>query len=568
MKKIILLFGGILISSMLGMTVSVVSAGTADELMEEVFSAAGFNKSFKNEADEMGKLSKQGDAFQNLHLFVYQNVKDGPKEAALEEVARRTSFEKDELKEILIEGNIQLIEEKKREAVEDRADEIAEDHEEEEGDATFEEYLQETYNYEYDPIEGEFGDILTQEYVIYLYAKLKDLYEEEFEFQSTNKKLALEAFASEMFMNGDKNDSAGIDLLADLDMINEILFGAPIVYPDRDDDSVSLASIPEEEVVVVEEKEEEVFLAEEEEDNLYACFEDEDLRAALDAYGEDGGVTGGGAIAGGPSLGGGDDGGDGGDGGSGDDEDNSVQDEIDDILDAIAVESGNWARPGLPCNEIFCITVNLVTEDNSPEVDGSSPTANYIASHVAYINKRMEETLSKNMSPSKVSANWFEDATCKKAGFLASLDLHVYGVPQPITLDPADDTDEKANERAENLNDKLEAAESRYGTTTPAEADCKSILNMAAYVDAGTSLEDAMVSCESASETVQANVDAAIADYIFQSQADASNTFYEQVSAEIYAFKQYFESFQRALKKTYEEDSAPLSALMSKAFCK
>jgi len=580
MKKIVVIMIGVLISSMLGMTVGMVSARTTDTIVDKLFEEADVDKSYKNDEKELEKLSEDKDLpFNNLYLFVYQNVKEGPKEAAIDQLVRETDYNENELEKILFESDVDpIIDRHAEKVIEMQTEGVIEElrqkqsdadvakveeleaaglSEEEEDLAWFEYYTTERITIDEEGLETQ----LTQSYILEEYSALSDRYEAELEFQTENKMLAFEALASEMFMNGDKGDSAGVDLLYDLDMINKALFGYEITYPDRsagteeEDEEVELSSIEED-----ARAEARVVVLAEEENEEEACFEDEELRAALDDYGE-GDDSGGESYV--PTSGDIDLGDD-------DDDDDNDDDEEDkdfeEMLEELSVEPGDWSR-GLPCNDIFCIVINLVTEDNSPEVAEYEETDNCIACHVAYINKRLDETMSKSLVPSKITMNWFEDATCKGAGLLATLDLHVYAVPQPITLDPEDDTDDYAQERAENLSDKLEAAESRYGTKTQADYECEAILNMNDVAGTPSSIEDSMVDCEDAGNAVEASIAEIQDEFIFESQSQVNSTLYEQVSNELSSMYLYFNSFKLALQNSYKTDETPLKSIISKGYC-
>lgn len=596
MKKLLFIFIGAIISSMLGMTVSLAASGTIGSLVDNIFDEAGVQDTWGDDAKDLEKLADDDEPFANLYLYVYKNVVDGPKNAALKEVASRTKYDKSDLEKIVFEGDTSPITAKFNEKTVDAAaaDIISQQEAEQaETDQEFEsmiassglsgedealaQYIYDTYYRPEVTNAEDLSAVLSQEYVLEEYSYLSGLFESEYEFQMNNKHLAYEALASEMFMDGDKSNSAGIDLIADLDLINQALFGYELEIESRD--SVVLSSEEENEYY-----EEDVLLAAEDEDlstsssetadsteleNPYTCFEDEALREALDTYVSTGGPTS-------SETNTGDD--------AGvvasdttstttysssseePDDELDVKEEFQDLLDSLTSVPGDWTR-SLPCNDIFCITVNLVTETNDPSSDSDyEDTENCIACHTTYINSFMKQTLSKSLVPSKVSMNWFEDATCKEAGILAQLDMHVYAVPQPITLDSEDDTDDLAQERVENLQEAIESAESRYGDKTRADVECESIINMSQY-SSQTDFEEAMSACENASNSIQSDIDSLFEDFVFESETQMTDNFYDQFSAELNTLFTYFKSFDDALSQTYESDNAPLSSIVDKPFC-
>jgi len=109
MKRITPLIIGIAISAFMGMTVS--SAFNSDDtILTKLFEAAGINNAYNNDAKELEKLASDSDfAFENLYLFLYQNLKEAPLEETIKQLKSRTDYSENELEAILIDGNIGTI---------------------------------------------------------------------------------------------------------------------------------------------------------------------------------------------------------------------------------------------------------------------------------------------------------------------------------------------------------------------------------------------------------------------------------------------------------------------------
>ena len=257
-------------------------------------------------------------------------------------------------------------------------------------------------------------------------------------------------------------------------------------------------------------------------------------------------------------------------------EEKTPQEQVDDALrtlDGFATQlsgtQGDWTR-GLPCSDVFCITVELVSDTEDPVVEDS--TANCVLCHLSFINQRLGETLDKSLVASKPSQNWFEDATCKEAGAQISLDLNVYTVAMPIDLDPSDDSDDAALQQTEDLRNTLVALGSfssgrtQYGKTM-SELECESILNLYDASNTPVSLDTAQDACAVAAVKIQEQVDEAIDQIQFEASVSNGNTLYEQASAELSNMLLLFRNIQDGLKKTYLVDDAPLSVLVAKPYC-
>lgn len=627
MKRFFLFSIGMVLSLTAGMAVSE-ALMSDEELLTQIFSEAGISMSTENDAKELETLAGTEAPFSGLYLFMLQNIMNGPKDAAIEEVASLYGYTEEEIESIVLEGSsTPIIDKQKTQALAAQSAETAGELEEaelqgEEDVDTFvennelgdfsEAYLRWHYaTYEAPPTAGQLSEPLTNDYLLKWQTTIGDAYDRELAFQQENRRLAYEALASEMFLNNDLSDSANIDLLYDLDLIHYLLFGELITYPDRSGDA-EVETASEEETIALfnapEPREEEVILAADSIDP-YVCYGDEDLANALTAYEEappdtgdalpeeeesgfdydidDDGVVG-------------DDGGpeepeDEESSSSSGSEDSTVDDvnefladiesafsSLDGFLSSLEQEPGDWTR-GLPCNDVFCIEVKLVNETEDPEAEDSSPmqvddfdeNANCVACHTAFIKERLKETMDKSLVPSKISMNWFEDATCKEAGTFVNLDFNIYAIKKPIDLDTGDEIDEQANKDIDEFQNKLfsiggftiPGSDKITLSKTKDDTDCESILNLTETAGIERSIDDLLGQCQKAAEQNAQEVQEVFDEFVFNAQSQSTSDLYQQVSAELYTMMLYFKTFQEGLKATYETDNPPLPTLLSKGYC-
>lgn len=640
MKKTLLFTLGMVLSLTAGMTVSqAIVMDDGDSLLSQIFEQAGMTRQETQDAEQLKTLASQSDApFAGLYLFMLENIKDGPQDAAIAEIAKRYKYTEDEIKSIVLTGDTTgIINKRKADFAAAQSAESSAQMEEAgtEGDADLETFISENdfgdqteayirwYYQEYEeaPLPAELSKPLTSDFLLNEYAKITDAYDHELEFQQTNRRLSYEALASEMFMNNNLDDSANVDLLYDLDLIHYLLFGDLITYPDRSGDDVDLASeeepldlftVPEPNHVVVELASDSI--------DPYVCYGDEDLASALDAYDANPPDTGDALPETSSdteidySI---DDEADAVDGASPDSapEETSTPDSssgdaedtgsssssdapnpylvdigaafqsLDDFLSSLEAPTGDWSRE-YACSEIFCIEVKVIAENDDAEVEDSSMEAadfdedeNCIACHTAYIKERLEETMSKSLVPSKISMNWFEDATCKEAGSLINLDLNVYAIKKPIDLDPGDDLDEKPNKDIENFKTTLNGlaafplgksdgsdASTNLGKSKN-EEECQSIFNLTKAAKTERSIDELLEDCQAVVTNNAAQIQEVFDEFKFNTYSQTTSDLYGQVSAELYTMLLYFQTFQEDIKKTYEEGDAPLASLLTKKYC-
>lgn len=605
MKRILLLSFGILFSASLGVLVSryTLAFTTQETVTERIFSEAGISQvTDPTDPAVLEQLALSSDApFQNLYLYMYSNVLDGPQKAAIKMLSSRTldglQFNEDELMAITEGDTTPILDKKEQKATDAQNPDTVQSQTDAQNaaDAEFQQFLadndfddsvtellQSMYETQMRPQVAQASDATsadTQAALLGTYTDIMDAYQKELDLQRDNRKLAYQALASEMFLNNDLSDSANIDLLYDLDLAHYVMFGTYITYPDRSgDEAVDLASIP-----VAEDS---VQLSSETVDTVspYACLDDTALHDALDAFDADGS----GATADAPSV-----------------SNISIPDAsevaeevvedpantktatqaaekvanslagLENFLTQISGTKGDWTR-SLPCGDVFCITVKLVDGEDDPVTTGNyTETDNCIACHIAYINKAMTQTTESSLVPSKVSKNWFEDATCKEAGNQINLDINVYAIKKSIDLDPGDDADSVPAKDIEDLKQTLihlgafpqkDAPETIVGKT-PADVDCESLLSMNTLAGSPQSLQEVQAQCQESADEVKAEL-TAVYD---QSQVEGLNTnqatLYQQVSAELYKMAVTFRNFQEQLQATYKGDNAPLPELLKKDYC-
>lgn len=615
MKKSLLFSIGMIFSLYAGMTVSQALMTSSDEtILENLFSEAGVEELSKKDSKELESLAGNTELpFNNLYLYMLQNIMHGPRDAAIAEVAELTDYTEDEIEAIVLRGSTEAIISRKKKDMaaaasettvaeqQAAADAAAADFAEFEDDNEFSDSTQAYLNWYYNKyqaprvVSGQ--EVLTTEAIIDEYNAIVDLYMEELAFQEDNRQLSYEAFAQEMFMNGKLDDSANIDILYDLDLINYLLFGDYITYPDRSPD-VDLAS---EDLADFEEA---VVVLSSDTVDPYTCTGDEDLVAALETYAEDPPDTGDALPEPEegvdfdfsafdepeeePDDGEDDDSGD----EEGDEDDASSPSEqaeedraslgeafaaLESMLETMEnLGKSDWTR-SLPCEEVFCITVEFITDGSDPEVEQREfgETENCIACHLSFVKKRLEETMSKSLVPSKISMNWFEDATCKEGGKFINLDLNVYAIKKPIDLDPGDDLDEKPNEAIEELKTQLfqvagfplpGGSKTTLGKTL-GKLDCESLLNLTDVSGIKSSLDEKLAECQAAAEAREEEVQEIFEEFKFDSYSQSTSDLFGQVSAELYTMMLYFQTFQEGLKATYETEDAPLTTLLSKGYC-
>lgn len=610
MKRIIFLAFGIMISAGLGVAVSryTMAFTTNETVTDRIFSDAGVSQpSDSTDPSVLENLALSGDyPFQNLYLFMYNNVLSGPTKAAIKILSSQyidgSLYSEDELTAITQNGDTTpILSKSKQKAIDAQSTDTVKSQTDAQAaaDAEFEqfltdnegafsettlEYIQNAYETQMRPTVASQTDIvnnLNRDTLLRSYTLIMDAYNNEFDLQRDNRKLAYESLAYEMFLNNDLSDSANIDLLYDLDLAHYVLFGTYITYPDRSGgEDVNLASLS-----AVEEytgTDQAVTLSS---DTVspYACLDDTALHSALDTFETDGS----GATATAPeaspftypdpavvaesvttdpaTL------------ETATEAATQVQQGLQNMqnfLTQITGSKGDWTR-SLPCGDVFCITVKLVDGDDDPVATADyAETDNCIACNVAFINQALTATTDHSLVASKVSKNWFEDATCKDAGNKVNLDINVIAIKKSIDLDPGDDTDSAPAKDVEDLKDTLlhigafpskDAPETIIGKT-PSDVECESLLNLNTVAGSPQTLQEVQGNCKKASELLASQ----LASVYDQTQMEGMNanqsTLYQQVAAEFYKMAITFRNFQEQMQATYKNDG-PLPSLLAKKYC-
>lgn len=542
---------------------------------------------YSNDHRELKKLADSDEApFFNLYLFMYQNISEAPKDAAINYLADlEPNYSKNELKKILLEDDMSQLNDKALDPEEVEAElaeierletELAsqvEAAENDEAGLTAEFLAFQAQAYYIDSrrrrLENNAG-IGTIQWSLNEYGSLYEKYQKELEFQRENSKLAYQAYASEIFFDNNLSNSANIDILHDLDIINFLLFGEFIIYPDREGEDVELSS--EDSLPSLEKVEEIITLAEEviesEDIDPYVCLEDETLREALEdftEYIEDEAEI----IATEPDA---------------DEEPEEelteaeeeaeiTKEEFDDFLEQIASTPADWSR-SLPCNEIFCITVNLVkgtwgtTSGSNGEFE---ETENCIECHLDFIAAAIDETLSGGVHPNKVSQNWFEDGTCKDVGDGLNLDFNVYAIPVPIELDPGDDTDDLASTQVENtVNALLEWSYLNNVNAlgkSAAEFEQETYINNVKTAGYTPTIEDTLQDLIKIKENKDDELDQLLTANDIQVKVESSYNLYHQMSAEFKTMLTTFQNYSDWLKETYSDENAAIPSILNKKYC-
>jgi hypothetical protein len=530
MKHLSILIIGVVLSTLAGMSLSALAFG-GDLYIERLFDEVGISQGPNNDVKELKKLGNGDVPFEHLYLYMYENIKEGPRNDAIKELNALTKYTKKELEAIIIEGDISRV----------RLNAIDLEGSDEEQAITTQSVLFEEYN------------------------SLTELYERELTFQTDQRKLSFEVLANEMFYDGDLNNSAGIDILADLDLIHLVLFGETIPFPDRQGDGVELASAVEPEPAVILAAEE----PESDEINPLICNLEDDSEEAIQTYeeyvselpegrgalGEDRNALGGSRSAYDADN-------------FGENGNSNVADlsDLDGLIDELRAKEGDWNGFAFPCTEVFCIKVNLVTQqaDSEAAKDSYKKTDNSIAAHTSYINQRMKDTVSKSLTPGRISTNVFEDATCKEAGLMVGLDFNVFVITRGL------DTEELSFDLAAKRAEKKLEEFKRVGAILEKgvrvredELYCQSLVNLIDASGTGGDLTETLDACRIAAEQHAAAVSKAFEAYALEADVGGTDLFYEQMTAELQKMLVTFQSFKLALQATYLTEQAPLHNLIS-----
>ncbi len=531
---------------------------TDASVLSQIFDEAGATPTRNLSADAWGTFSKTPDVpFEDIYLFTLQTAAEKPAQEALIALDRyEPNYNQNELEQILMQGNIGILTQK---IASQRQDEVAAE--------------------------------LT---------RLQAAYDDELGLQNSTFTLDQEAYTQDMFFNNQLKDSANVDILVDLSLIYQLFFGEALELPNRGaDGDVALSS--EDDLPVWDAP---VNLASIDSD--LACFSDPELTAALQEFqnlvnptpvdetetpadaevagvdirdsapvvqGDDGSVT----LFGAPpallqeandpvavAL---------------KDPEPTPLSAFNDLIKDYGASKGDWTR-ALPCGKVFCIEVNLKKETlgtKTPSEVGAggipySPTDSCIACHLAFIYARMEQTLAKPLAPGKVSANFFEDGTCKKSGGKINLDLNIFTYPKAIQLDPGEDTVSVPDEISTKLSADLTALgalpdERDDYVNAAADVACERQRNYQNLGGYSENLGAALAECATSSALVEEDIQNAFDSYLAQVSANHDGLLYEEVATQLNRFLGQLEAMSEFMQSTVNGQNAPLASAVSKPYC-
>ncbi len=405
----------------------------------EQFEDAGFGDHAPAWDDIFGNTNK--DNGKNLYLLIYQELKSGPADAALESTAAYFGFTRDIAMDIM-DGNI---------------------HEVVKYDASIAEY------------DASVHDLKTLQGAMDMYYDVYEYYDQQLAIETMSSELSTKVKIQGMFTNGDTSDS-GFDLIVDLQTIEYILFGevnqdgygtsdGGLDLGGSSDDGGSLDTNSDGSETGDGDSEGDDGSSDEEaasggEDSEGAgdpisdrneCFEDSELSQAfagllgsgnLDGDSDDGKVK----------VSGNDDDGD----GTGDsDDDGDSDDESGDDGDSLeALPAGDWGRD-LPCDDFICLEINFISGEDEEEVQYEE-TTNCIDCHFTYISETLKEVTSHSLTPGKAPGNMLEDATCKGASTGKIPSINVFAISSPILTPANDDIIVDVSGKWENFMDALQ----------------------------------------------------------------------------------------------------------------
>jgi hypothetical protein len=191
---------------------------------------------------------------------------------------------------------------------------------------------------------------------------------------------------------------------------------------------------------------------------------------------------------------------------------------------------------------------------------------------MAYIYARMEQTLSKPLSPGKVSSNFFEDGTCKESGGKINLDLNIYTYPKPIRLDPGEETVSVPDEISENLTADLTDLgalpdEREDYVNAAADVACERLRNYQNVAGFSESQAQALQDCVATSAIVEEEIQSAFDSYLGQLEANHDGLLHEELAGQLNQFLVSLEAMSEFLQSTVGGDNAPLASAVSKPYC-
>ncbi|MBI5413837.1 hypothetical protein HZA42_05855 [Candidatus Peregrinibacteria bacterium] len=214
----------------------------------------------------------------------------------------------------------------------------------------------------------------------------------------------------------------------------------------------------------------------------------------------------------------------------------------------------DWTRPKL-CGETFCLKVEMVYKKES-----SHPAAeSCIACHFEKINDNFKKLLDHGLVPSKVAGNLMEMPTCKR--YSGALKFNLITIPQPIVTPPNDDLVVKGD-----FMKNMAGFINEYYLNKPAARAAESLLKQATKeTDTSRILE------KIAADTVDKAKTAAkfLKDQRLTSEAEDQASQYRVIMQEVDTMNSYFESFVQLFNQIADENKpdAPCPVLINLPQC-
>lgn len=434
---------------------------------------------------------------------------------------------------------------------------------------------------------------LTQQEVDARLNEFREILSEEKELADMQVLIEMEATQTEIFSNGDLQDS-GFDLIADLELIETILFGKPEtsagesgpgapaganeIGPEIGDagagGAVLEGGIPAGGLGgtgagssgAKSESETDASVDTAEEDAF--CPADQSFHDAVKAAREKEKETKKKKATGSGAIGAKDDQGASSGGGSG----KSTGVAGAETAPLVPEKASDWSRPQ-PCNDVFCLKVQAIYKKAS----SYQSKDNCIACHFEKINEAFKSTVDKTLLPSKATGNMAEGPKCKRQ--MLGLKWNLVLIPEPIVTPPNDDLVVKGDfvKNAIKFYEKYfdnpgRCTGSAGGACKPDESTVKIPEDAITQAPEGTEqskvLEDIRIRI--ANKKIEA--EKLIEQSRLEVDANAFASQFQVILQEIDTMNTYFKSFmtlyKNILPKQNEDDEkAPCSILLTKPVC-
>lgn len=431
-------------------------------------------------------------------------------------------------------------------------------------------------------------------------ARLNEFYEilsEEKELADMQVLIEMEATQTEIFSNGDLQDS-GFDLIADLELIETILFGKPEtalggsgpgapaganeIGPDSGgaggggqggqggtpaggsggaSGSGSSAEPGSETDVSIDAAEKDAF-----------CPADQSFHDAVKKAREKEKEEEKKKITGSGEAGSKDDQGGSSGGGSG----KNTGGTGEEIGPLISEKASDWSRPQ-PCNDVFCLKVQAIYKKAS----SYQSKDNCIACHFEKINDAFKKTVDKTLLPSKATGNTAEGSKCKRQ--MLGLKWNLVLIPEPIVTPPNDDLIPKGDfiknaiKFYEKYFDNPGRCSSATGGATggackPDESTVKIPEDAITQAPEGTEQSKVLEDIRTRIANKKLEAEKLIEESHLEADANAFASQFQVILQEIDTMNTYFKSFmtlyKNILPKPNEDgEETPCSILLTKPVC-